>query len=41
MRADRRGKALGEPAHALGRDLDEADRLLLEIRDAHAIAAAK
>jgi len=41
MRADRRGKALGELAHALGRDLDEADRLLLEIRDAHALAAAK
>ena len=41
MRADRRGKALGELAHALGRDLDEADRLLLEIRDAHAIAAAR
>ena len=41
MRADRRGKALGEVAHALGRDLDEADRQLLEIRDAHAIAAAK
>ena len=41
MRADRRGKALGELAHALGRDLDEADRLILEIRDAHAITAAK
>lgn len=40
MRAERRGKALGAVAHALGRDLDEADRLLARIRDAHALAAA-
>jgi hypothetical protein len=40
MRADRAGKALGTVAHALGRDLDEADRLLGTVRDAHALAAA-
>ena len=40
MRTDGRGKALGAVAHALGRDLDEADRLLGEIRDAHALSAA-
>lgn len=41
MRADGRGKALGAIAHALGHDLDEADRFLGEIRDAHALTAAK
>jgi hypothetical protein len=40
MRADRRGKALGELVHALGHDLDEADRLLGRVRDAHALAVA-
>ena len=40
MRAERRGKALGAVAHALGRDLDEAERLLARLRDAHALAAA-
>ena len=41
MRAEGRGKALGSIAHTLGRDLDEADRLAAEIRDAHALSAAK
>lgn len=36
-----RGKALAVVAHTLGRDLDEADRLLATIRDAHAISAAR
>jgi len=40
MRADRRGKALGEFVHALGRDLDEADRLIARIRDAHSLGFA-
>lgn len=41
MRADRRGKVIGAIAHALGRDLDEADRLMGGIRDAHALGAAQ
>jgi len=41
MRSEGRGKALATVAHALGRDLDEADRLLADIRDAHAISAAR
>ena len=36
-----RGKVLATVAHTLGRDLDEADRLLATIRDAHAISAAR
>ena len=41
VRSDRRGKALAVVAHTLGRDLDEADRLLATIRDAHAVRAAR
>jgi len=41
MRADNRGKVLGEIAFALGADLDEAERLMARIQRAHRLSFAE
>jgi hypothetical protein len=41
MRADKPGKVLGEVALALGRDLDEAERLMAGIQRAHRLDVAE
>jgi hypothetical protein len=40
MRAEQPGKALGEVAVALGKDLDEAERMMTAIQQSHRLSAA-